>query len=75
MFGPFTKTTDYIGDPDKVFMLSFQTKDFDALVAHLRKNGTVVEVDPETYPNGRFARTADPEGNPIQLWQPMTPAP
>ena len=28
------------------------------------------EVDPETYPNGRFALTHDPEGNPIQLWQP-----
>ena len=24
----------------------------------------------EVYPNGRFARLSDPEGNPIQLWQP-----
>jgi len=23
-----------------------------------------------TYPNGRFAELADPEGNPIQLWEP-----
>jgi glyoxylase I family protein len=29
-----------------------------------------VQVDPEVYPNGRFAQLADPEGNPIQLWQP-----
>jgi hypothetical protein len=29
-----------------------------------------VEVDSEVYPNGRFARLSDPEGNPIQLWQP-----
>jgi len=28
------------------------------------------QLDPETYPNGRFARLQDPEGNPIQLWQP-----
>jgi len=27
-------------------------------------------VDPEVYPNGRFASLADPEGNPIQLWEP-----
>ena len=31
----------------------------------------MVEVDPERYPNGRFASLADPEGNPIQLWQVM----
>jgi hypothetical protein len=33
-----------------------------------------VEVDPERYPNGRFAEVRDPEGNGIQLWQPMDPA-
>jgi glyoxylase I family protein len=32
-----------------------------------------VEVDPERYPNGRFAELRDPEGNGIQLWQPMGP--
>jgi glyoxylase I family protein len=32
--------------------------------------GIVVEIDPENYPNGRFARLNDPEGNPIELWQP-----
>jgi len=26
------------------------------------------------YPNGRFARLHDPEGNPIELWQPAGPA-
>src|ERR1017187_7314286 len=26
-----------------------------------------VSVDPEVYPNGRFARLRDPEGNPIEL--------
>jgi predicted enzyme related to lactoylglutathione lyase len=24
---------------------------------------------PEVYPNGRFAHLADPEGNPVQLWE------
>jgi len=26
--------------------------------------------DSEVYPNGLFVRLEDPEGNPIQLWQP-----
>jgi glyoxylase I family protein len=37
-------------------------------VAQLRAAGIEVTVDPETYPNGRFARLNDPEGNPIELW-------
>jgi hypothetical protein len=39
------------------------------MVAQLRKAGIDVEVDPEEYPNGMFARLQDPEGNPIQLWE------
>ncbi len=34
-----------------------------------------VEVDPTTYPNGRFARIHDLEGNPIELWQPKVANP
>jgi predicted enzyme related to lactoylglutathione lyase len=45
-------------------------RDLDALVARLRSQGVTVEVDAETFPNGRFARLTDPEGNPIQLWEP-----
>jgi hypothetical protein len=29
-----------------------------------------VKVDPKEYPNGRFARLHDREGNPIELWEP-----
>jgi glyoxylase I family protein len=36
----------------------------------LKASGIAVELDPENYPNGRFARFDDPEGNPIELWQP-----
>ncbi|MEL7487580.1 MAG: VOC family protein [Pseudomonadota bacterium] len=70
IFHPFVKDTEYFGDPDKQFMLNFRVRNLDGLVAHLRKNGNEVEVDPMVYPNGRFARLADPEGNPIQLWEP-----
>lgn len=70
VFRPFNDDTDYFGDPQKQFMLNFRVRDLTEVVEHLRKNGNEVEVDSETYPNGRFARTQDPEGNPIQLWEP-----
>jgi predicted enzyme related to lactoylglutathione lyase len=42
----------------------------DAMVAQLRAAGISVEIDPEPYQNGRFARLYDPEGNAIELWEP-----
>lgn len=50
--------------------LNFRVSDLAAMVAQLRGAGIEVEVDPEQYPNGRFAQLHDPEGNAIQLWQP-----
>jgi hypothetical protein len=40
------------------------------MVEQLRKADIAVEIDPTSYPNGRFARLYDPEGNPIELWEP-----
>ncbi|MGH7552515.1 MAG: hypothetical protein ACREMQ_05755 [Longimicrobiales bacterium] len=40
------------------------------MVQQLRTAGIEVKVDPTVYPNGRFARLHDPEGNPIELWEP-----
>jgi|GWRWMinimDraft_16_1066024.scaffolds.fasta_scaffold21253_1 glyoxylase I family protein len=69
-FAPFDAATDYFGDPTKQFMLNFRVRDLDKMVAQIEAAGTKVKVDPETYPNGRFARFVDPEGNPVELWQP-----
>ena len=49
---------------------NFRVHDLNKMVAQLRERGITVELDSEVYPNERFARLSDPEGNPIQLWQP-----
>ena len=69
VFGPFPEDTEYFGDPAKSWMINFRVRDLDAIVTQLRKAGVKVDVDPEAYPNGRFASLKDPEGNPIQLWE------
>lgn len=69
-FTPFPETTKYFGDPQKAWMVNFRVHDLDKMVAQLRGAGIEVK-DPENYPNiGRFTRLHDPEGNPIELWQP-----
>ncbi len=70
VFAPFSKDTDYFGNPEKAWMINFRVDDLDAMVAQLRAAGIEVTVDDEEYPNGRFARLYDPEGNPIELWEP-----
>ena len=50
--------------------LNLRVRDLDAMVTQLRSAGVEVTVDPEAYPNGRFADLQDPEGNPVQLWEP-----
>ena len=70
VFEPFPADTDYFRDPVKQWMLNFRVRSLDLMVAQLRAAGVEVEVDPERYPNGRFARFKDPEGNPVAIWQP-----
>lgn len=69
-FTPFEETTDHFGDRSKVWMLNFRVRDLDAMVAQLRGAGVSVEVGAEAYSFGRFARLSDPEGNPLELWEP-----
>jgi len=70
VFEPFPSDTAYFGDPAKQWLINFRVANLDAMAAQLRAAGIEVKVDPTRYPNGRFARTHDPEGNPIELWEP-----
>lgn len=70
-FAPFPDTTKYFGAADRRWMLNFRVRDLAAMAAQLRASGITVTVDTTLYPNGRFAHLNDPEGNRIELWQPM----
>jgi glyoxylase I family protein len=72
-FAPFPETSKYFGDAQKVWMLNFRVRDLDKMAAQLEAAGIAVKIDPQSYPNGRFAHLHDPEGNPIELWQPTKP--
>lgn len=70
VFEPFKQETTYFGDMKNQWMLNFRVRNLDAMAAQLRAAGTQVEINPESFPNGRFAKLNDPEGNPIELWEP-----
>lgn len=71
VFAPFPQDSPYF-DTAKSFMMNFRVIDLEKMVAQLRANGNDVTIDEgNPYPNGLFANVTDPEGNPIQLWQPQ----
>ena len=70
IFSPFPETSHYFGDAKQMWMVNFRVRDLDKMATQLRAAGIAVDVDAKVYPNGRFARIHDPEGNPIELWQP-----
>src|SRR3954469_2501477 len=59
-FAPFPADSEYFGHPEKQWMINFRVQDLAAMVEQLRSAGIAVVVDPEVYPNGRFARLSDP---------------
>jgi len=68
---PFPRDTDYF-PADKAWMLNVRVAGLDSLISDLRQAGIEVRTDPDwdTAEMGRFARIHDPEGNPIELWEP-----
>ena len=71
VFAPFAVDDDYF-PADRQWMLNLRVDNLDALCAKLREAGIEIVTKPEwDMPGvGRFARIHDPEGNPIELWQP-----
>jgi glyoxylase I family protein len=68
-FAPFPRTSSYWKSPTQQWMINFRVRDLDKMVAQLRDAHIPVEVAPSDY--GKFAHLADPEGNPIELWEPQ----
>lgn len=71
IFTAMGNDSEVFGAPDRSWAINFRVEDLDAMVAQLEAAGIAVTVHPDTYPNGRFAELRDPEGNGIQLWEPM----
>jgi glyoxylase I family protein len=70
VFTAMAADSEHFGGPAHQWSINFRVADLDAMVRQLREAGITVEVDPEVYPNGRFATLRDPEENVVQLWEP-----
>jgi predicted enzyme related to lactoylglutathione lyase len=73
-WSPFKEDTNYFSPSDKPFMMNFRVADLEGLLEVLRDEGVTVVGDMETYDYGKFGWILDPEGNKIELWEPVDSA-
>jgi predicted enzyme related to lactoylglutathione lyase len=70
-WSPFDKDTKYFQPSDKPFMFNYRVADLLGLLKALREEGVMVVGEIEKYPYGKFGWIMDPEGNKIELWEPV----
>jgi predicted enzyme related to lactoylglutathione lyase len=68
----FPRATKYFHPSRSSFMINYRVEDLERFLKLLKEEG--VEIDPhrEDYDYGRFAWIMDPDGNRIELWEPLT---
>lgn len=69
VFAPFAQDTDYFSK-NQMFMMNFRVEDLGAAVEELKAAGIECGDIESMDGVGKFARIQDPEGNPIELWEP-----
>jgi D-3-phosphoglycerate dehydrogenase len=70
-WSPFSNDSNYFEPSKKEFMQNFRVYDLENLLKKLSDEGVTIIGDMETYDYGKFGWIIDPEGNKIELWEPI----
>lgn len=68
------KDSDWFAPSNSSFMINYRVDNMDKMIAQLRSGGVEIQKGPETHDNGHFAWIMDPDGNKVELWEPVVPA-
>jgi predicted enzyme related to lactoylglutathione lyase len=70
-WSPFEEGTDYFDPSKKEYMINYRVQNMKGMVEKLRENGVTILDEIEEYEYGSFVHIMDPEGNKIELWEPI----
>ena len=65
------KDSKWFSPSNASFMINYRVDDLGALLNQLRVAGVEIVKGPESAENGKFAWIMDPDGNKVELWEPM----
>ncbi len=69
--GTFESSSSYFGNDSQQVMLNFRVAKLEAFLEQLKAKGVKILDEVETYEYGKFVHIEDPEGNRIELWEPV----
>ncbi len=70
-WNPFPDSTEFFSPSTKQFMLNYWVENLKALLEEFKKEGVTVVGEAEEYEYGKFGWIMGPEGNKIELWEPI----
>lgn len=73
-WSPMDHKTEYFQPSRKQFMMNFRVENLENLLKVLKEEGVEIVGEMETYEYGKFGWILDPEGNKIELWEPVDKA-
>ena len=65
------RDSQWFSPSDSSFMINYRVDNLDELLTQLRADDIAVVAGPESHENGKFAWIMDPDGNKVELWEPM----
>jgi predicted enzyme related to lactoylglutathione lyase len=65
------KDSQWFSPSESSFMINYRVDDLAEMLTQLRESGVEIVGGPESHENGKFAWIMDPEGNKVELWEPM----
>ncbi|HVC27979.1 MAG TPA: VOC family protein [Gammaproteobacteria bacterium] len=71
VWSPITENTDYFNPSTRPFMLNLIVDDLAAALQQVAMGGATLVSEPQDLEYGRFGWFMDPDGNKVELWQPI----
>ena len=65
------KDTKWFNPSASSFMINYRVDNMSEMLEQLQRNGVEIVKGPESHENGKFAWILDPDGNKVELWEPM----
>lgn len=65
------KESKWFSPSESSFMINYRVDNLEEMIAQLRAAEVTIVSGPESHENGKFAWIMDPDGNKLELWEPM----
>lgn len=65
------KSSEWFGPSNSSFMINYRVDNLGEMLAQLKQAGVNILTGPDAHENGKFAWIMDPDGNKVELWEPM----